>query len=124
MFDGTPQALAAKSDLHNAVRVRLQTAMPGIIEALQALVDVQEVSQDDSGMITVFPIDGKAILPAVNSVLHKNNCLVEELHVETGQLDDVFRKVTLSQAQHAHSSASQSQAVDSKDKSQKQEHKA
>ena len=124
VFDGTPQALAAKSDLHNAVRVRLQTVMPGIIEALQALVDVQEVSQDDSGMITVFPIDGKAILPAVNSVLHKNNCLVEELHVETGQLDDVFRKVTLSQAQHAHSSASQSQAVDSKDKSQKQEHKA
>ncbi len=99
VFDGTPEALAAKSDLHNAVRIRLQSTSPAIIEELKGLPDVQSVSRDDTDMITVYPVDGKAILSAVNSILHKNNCLVEELHVESGQLDDVFRKVTLTNAQ-------------------------
>ena len=99
VFDGTPVELAAKSDLHNAVRVRLQFSSETILEELKALSDVQSLTQDDTGMITVYPVDGKAILSAVNSVLHKNNSLVEELHVESGQLDDVFRKVTLNHAQ-------------------------
>ena len=99
VFDGTPVELAAKSDLHNAVRVRLQSSSETILEELKALSDVQSLTQDDTGMITVYPVDGKAILSAVNSVLHKNNSLVEELHVESGQLDDVFRKVTLNHAQ-------------------------
>lgn len=99
VFDGTPVELAAKSDLHNAVRVRLQSSSETILEELKALSDVQSLTQDDTGMITVYPVDGKAILSAVNSVLHKNNSLVEELHVESGQLDDVFRKVTLNHVQ-------------------------
>tara|TARA_R110001599_G_C12247524_1_gene659297 strand:- start:1121 stop:2077 length:957 start_codon:yes stop_codon:yes gene_type:complete len=99
VFDGTPVELAAKSDLHNAVRIRLQSSSEEILAELKALSDVQNLTQDESGMITVYPVDGKAILSAVNSVLHKNNSLVEELHVESGQLDDVFRKVTLNHAQ-------------------------
>jgi ABC-2 type transport system ATP-binding protein len=95
VFDGTPQALAAKSDLHNAVRIKLQSTAEGIVDALSALADVKQVLSNEDGMITVYPNEGKAILPAVNSVLHSHNCLVEELHVESGQLDDVFRKVTL-----------------------------
>lgn len=99
VFDGTPDDLAAKSDLHNAVRIRLQSSSQAILTELESLNEVQKVSQDDAGMITVFPINGKAILSAVNTVLHKYNSLVEELHVESGQLDDVFRKVTLNNNQ-------------------------
>lgn len=99
VFDGTPDELAAKSDLHNAVRIRLQSTSEQILSELKALPDVQKVSQEEDGMITVFPTNGKAILSVVNSVLHKNNSLVEELHVESGQLDDVFRKVTLNHSQ-------------------------
>ncbi len=95
VFDGTPQELAAKSDLHNAVKIRLQNAPSTILAYLRALPDVRAAEQDETGMFTVYPQDGKAILSAVNRVLHENNCLVEELHVESGQLDDVFRKVTL-----------------------------
>ncbi len=98
VFDGTPSELAAKSDLHNAVRIRLQSTSQEILEELKALGDIQHVDQDSSGMITVYPVDGKAILSSVNAVLHKHNSLVEELHVEQGQLDDVFRKVTISQS--------------------------
>tara|TARA_R110001592_G_scaffold175308_2_gene414345 strand:+ start:5607 stop:6563 length:957 start_codon:yes stop_codon:yes gene_type:complete len=101
VFDGTPTELAAKSDLHNAVRIRLQSTSQEILTELKALSDIQNVSQDESGMITVYPVDGKAILSAVNAVLHKHNSLVEELHVESGQLDDVFRKVTLNHSQSA-----------------------
>lgn len=108
VFDGTPEALAAKSELHNAVRIRLQTASDTILSELESLNDVQNVTQDDSGLITVYPVDGKAILPVVNSVLHKNNSLVEELHVESGQLDDVFRKVTLN---HSHKEVKQEQSA-------------
>lgn len=95
VFDGTPQDLAAKSDLHNAVKLRLQSTDAGLVDKLKALADVQAVSQNPSGMITIYPVDGRPILSSVNAVLHQNNCLVEELHVESGQLDDVFRKVTL-----------------------------
>lgn len=97
VFDGTPEELAAKSDLHNAVRIRLQSASSDILSELNALPAVQGVEQDETGMITVFPVAGKAILSVVNTVLHQHNSLVEELHVESGQLDDVFRKVTLTQ---------------------------
>ena len=110
VFDGTPQSLAAKSDLHNAVRIKLQSVSIDIVEALTALPEVQQVTQDETGMITVYPKDGKAILSAVNAVLHSNNCLVEELHVESGQLDDVFRKVTLA----AHSNESSLDKMDNK----------
>jgi ABC-2 type transport system ATP-binding protein len=99
VFDGTPVELAAKSDLHNAIRIRLQSSTKAILTELKALADVKNLTQDETGLITVYPVDGKAILSAVNSVLHKNNSLVEELHVESGQLDDVFRKVTLSHSQ-------------------------
>lgn len=97
VFDGTPEELAAKSELHNAVRVRLQSSSNEVIVELKGLPEVQTLEQDSTGLITVYPVDGKGILPVVNTVLHKHNCLVEELHVEAGQLDDVFRKVTLSQ---------------------------
>ena len=42
----------------------------------------------------------------MNRVLHASDCQVEELHVEVGRLDDVFRKVTL-----AHQEERQQEAV-------------
>jgi len=73
VFDGTPEELAAKSDLHNAVRIRLQSASSDILSELKSLPDVQGVDQDETGMITVFPVAGKPILSVVNTVLHQHN---------------------------------------------------
>jgi ABC-2 type transport system ATP-binding protein len=95
VFDGTPQELAAKSDSHNAVKIRLSEANDKLISELERLPEVKAV-ESDNGLITVFPCGGQAILSVVNPVLHNLGCLLEELHVEVGHLDDVFRTVTLS----------------------------
>jgi len=96
VFDGTPKELAAKSDFHNAVSIRLSTSNDAVIEELKALPQVKQVKVEEDGLITVIPVDGQAILSDVSPILHRQGCLLEELHVEVGRLDDVFRKVTLS----------------------------
>jgi gliding motility-associated transport system ATP-binding protein len=95
VFDGTPDELAAKSERHNAVTIKLAQPDADIQTRLSALPQVKEVLVDDEGTFTVFPNAGQAILASVNTVLHSSNSQLEELHVEVGQLDDVFREVTI-----------------------------
>jgi ABC-2 type transport system ATP-binding protein len=94
VFDGTPDELAAMSEHHNAVKIRLSETKQSVIRRLESLPLVSSVESDELGNIEVFPVDGEAILASVNAVLHEEGCQIEALHVETGQLDDVFRKVT------------------------------
>lgn len=94
VFDGTPDELAAKSDFHNAVIVRLNEDNPQVVSQISQLPVVKEVRSGEKHEFVVIPHDGKAILADVNVVLHGSDSLVEELHVEVGRLDDVFRKVT------------------------------
>lgn len=96
VFDGTPEELAAKSDYHNAVIVRLNESNPAVIDQIRKLSVVKSVVDGDKDEFIVFPKDGNPILADVNVVLHASDSLVEELHVEVGRLDDVFRKVTQS----------------------------
>ena len=95
VFDGTPDELAAKSDFHNAVTIRLAKHSEVVIAALKKLPGVKNVSVGSDDQITVFSKDGQSILAEVNQVLQRGGCLLDELHVEAGRLDDVFRKVTL-----------------------------
>ncbi len=95
VFDGTPSELAAKSDFHNAVTIRLAKHSEVVIAALKKLPSVKSVSVGSDDQITVFSKDGQSILAEVNQVLQRGGCLLDELHVEVGRLDDVFRKVTL-----------------------------
>jgi ABC-2 type transport system ATP-binding protein len=95
VFDGTPSELAAKSDFHNAVTVRLGKFSEVVIGALKKIPKVEKVSVSSDELITVFSKGGQPILAEVNQVLQRGGCLLDELHVEVGRLDDVFRKVTL-----------------------------
>ncbi len=94
VFDGTPRDLAAKSDYHNAVTIRLTEHLDDIVSELKKLDCAADVQVSEDKVITVFPTEGQPILSAVNGVLHAQGCQVDELHVEVGRLDDVFRKVT------------------------------
>lgn len=96
LFDGTPSNLASKSGFHNAVTVRVTNLQPELISALDALSNVERVQQGELDQLVIFPIDGQSILADINQVLHAQGCQVEELHVEVGRLDDVFRKLTMS----------------------------
>ncbi|MDX1451576.1 MAG: ABC transporter ATP-binding protein [Oleiphilaceae bacterium] len=97
VFDGTPEELAAKSDYHNAVVVRLNRVPEALLDSIKALPEVRELEQHENEQFIVLPKDGQNILAQVNRLLHASDCQVEELHVEVGRLDDVFRKVTLNQ---------------------------
>jgi gliding motility-associated transport system ATP-binding protein len=56
-------------------------------------VDSVEVDPAD-GRVTVFPRAGKHILGEVQELLEAQRVQVEELQLERGRLDDVFRRIT------------------------------
>lgn len=94
LFDGSPEDLAARSDYHNAVTLRLARLDDDIVKAIEALEGVREVTRQGEDELLAIPTKGQGILPEINQVLHRFDCQVEELHVEVGRLDDVFRKLT------------------------------
>jgi len=96
--NGTPHELESKSRFHNAVRFTVKEKSADLETALCALpnVDETEVLLDEQkrAVITVFPKEGISIIKDLNSCLQKLGCVAEEIHVERGRLDDVFRKIT------------------------------
>ncbi|MCP5161641.1 MAG: ATP-binding cassette domain-containing protein [Hahellaceae bacterium] len=95
VFDGTPDALSRLSRHHNAIAIKL-AAQQDAASALSAIDGVASVDSDpQTGSFIVYPLNGMSLLREVNQVIHRNGWDVEELHVEKGRLDDVFRQVTL-----------------------------
>ncbi|MFM9995428.1 MAG: ABC transporter ATP-binding protein [Phycisphaerales bacterium] len=99
VFDGTPRQLAAKSRHHNAVVLGIKSS-PGvrIAEELRKLTHVASVLEQEpaNGQVrcTVFPRDGRTIADEVGQHARGRGWQVEELHVQSGRLDEVFRDLT------------------------------
>jgi gliding motility-associated transport system ATP-binding protein len=100
VFDGTPEALQAKSEVHNAVRIHVA---PAAAEACRvnlaglegvARVDMLEATDGIARLIAV-PAGGRSIVEAVSARLNAKGIAVEELSVERGRLDEVFRRMTV-----------------------------
>jgi ABC-2 type transport system ATP-binding protein len=95
--DDTPAGLAARSRYHNAVSVQLEE--PGQLAAARAAlaalpgVAAVEVSERDA-RLTALPRGGNMILPAVSELAAAQNLKLQELHLESGRLDEVFRTIT------------------------------
>ncbi len=100
IVDGTPAELEARSELHNAVTLTLlaSTAL-GALDILQALPGVNrvEVLAEHDGLwrSRIIPENGCSILQTVSHCARERRWEVSELHVERGQLDDVFRSLTV-----------------------------
>ena len=94
LFDGTPSSLAAKSEYHNSVSIHLAKDAPGLVDKLEALSGVSQVEQQENGVLRVLSESRDSILADVNKVLHEMSCQIDELHVDQGKLDDVFRTIT------------------------------
>jgi ABC-2 type transport system ATP-binding protein len=99
LFDGTPDELAALSTLHNAVSVTLRGAdANGIKSQLRSLPDVAKVneisSENGSLCLQIIPRDGIPVIKEIGHLAKTNNWELDELHVETGYLDEVFRRIT------------------------------
>jgi len=98
LVDGTPETLAEMSPHHNAVTIRLPSADAGLQGALQGIQGVASV--EDRGMegkgalFTLLPEKARVILPEVTRFLEEKKIAFEEMYVERGRVDEVFRTVT------------------------------
>jgi ABC-2 type transport system ATP-binding protein len=97
--DGTPEALRARSDRHNAVTLQVPAEMAQ--RAADVLRPLPEVAQVDllapvngAAQLLVRPANGRSITAEVGAALRASHVDVEELYSERGRLEDVFRSVT------------------------------
>ncbi len=91
--DSTPEELLSRAPDHNSVTIR--TSNPAAIKAALASVDgVAEVQDIEENRLRVRPIAGSVVVDAVGAALREKGAPIDELHVERGRLDDVFRQIT------------------------------
>jgi ABC-2 type transport system ATP-binding protein len=99
LFDGTPAELEEKSRFHNAVTLSVVTDSAQDIEKqLKTMPGVKsvEMRSQEGGManFVVFPTEKKPIIKELGHLLREKNWEIDELSVETGHLDEVFREIT------------------------------
>jgi ABC-2 type transport system ATP-binding protein len=91
--DESPDNLAARSRRHNGVM--LATDTPDQIRPLvETIADVAAVSAESDGRLFAEARDGKPIIGQISALLHEKGLQVNEIAVEHGRLDDVFREIT------------------------------
>ena len=110
VFSGTPAELSAKSRFHNAISLTVQAGVAEQVQAkLTALAGVSAVetaaADDQSQRLLVIPAGETSIAAAVSEAVRENGWYLQELQVESGRLDEVFREVTGEQQTTEHSQA-------------------
>jgi ABC-2 type transport system ATP-binding protein len=94
--NGTPEELRNMSDLAGAVTITAQGADAAKLAALPEAARVEQ--QVDGPALRVFPKDKHAPVALARSVMDlagREGWRVDALHTEEGQLDEVFRRITL-----------------------------
>ncbi len=105
--NGTPRELKARSENAGAVTISLLGASASDVTAkLNTLSAVKEVKllSEDNGRTVLRCLPSKdqvsgVFSRAVAELAQRENWRLEELRVEEGKLDDVFRAITLSETQ-------------------------
>jgi ABC-2 type transport system ATP-binding protein len=98
LADDTPEALEARSERHNAVTLRFAGHAPtDALAALQSLDGVAGIENGGSQSVTILPAGSGSLLPAVGRLAMERGWQVAELQVEQGQLDTVFRQITMAE---------------------------
>ncbi len=100
LADGVPSDLEAKSPNYNAINLTIQSnsESESIRSALAQLPQVAQVTLLPSAANTlsyhILPKDKASIVTTISQYTHSQQWQVEELHVDKGQLDEVFRAIT------------------------------
>jgi ABC-2 type transport system ATP-binding protein len=96
--DARPSELLARSTYHNAVGLRLPAAQAALAQAAIAQLDgvarIEEQQEQDSAELIAFPKPGTEILDSVRTAVHQGGIAVDEIYVDRGRLDEVFRDLT------------------------------
>ena len=91
--DDTPEELLKKAPDHNAVIIRAAD-LAAVRAALSGVDGVDGIEDHDQTRISVRPKSDKPVVDAVGAALREKGVAVDEIHVERGRLDDVFRQIT------------------------------
>ena len=98
LADGTPAELEALAQRHNTVTLRTRALPPSAERAglarLEGVLKVEEDGETDMPSFRVIPRDGAAVLPTVSAYVTEHRWEVDEMRLEQGRLDDVFREIT------------------------------
>ena len=95
--DETPGALESRSRYHHAVSLRFERPeqFAAARREIAALAEVADVEPEERELrLTAVPREGKNALPAVSALITRHDWDVPELHLESGRLDEVFRRLT------------------------------
>ena len=99
LADGTPEELRSRAPDYNAVMITVDTnksdAVKKTLEGLDAVKNTRsEKTANGATRLVIRPKKGKLIADDVSQLLRSKNIPVQEMFVERGSLDDVFRKIT------------------------------
>ena len=99
--DGTPRELKARSELAGAVRVSTRSVgAAALSDKLAGLASRTEVLVDDGAHVVAraYPRErgaNGAFAGSIAELAQRENWKLDEIHVEEGRLDEVFRSITL-----------------------------
>ncbi len=99
LLDGKPSELETQSRHHNAIALQLMDEKDDALETLQAITGIKSVEQINGRSFMLFPSDGAMLLPELVRFIDQQGWQVENLHIEKGRLEDVFRQVTSTKQQ-------------------------
>ena len=97
VFDGTPEDFAARSSIHNAVTIRLAGEnLDRVGNEIESMEDVHRIETiNETGVLRLIPKDGAVIVEKVSLLMRDKGFKVDEIFVERGHLDEVFRDLTI-----------------------------
>jgi len=95
LADDTPAQLVARSRYHNAVTLVLEQPERAA-SVLSELPQVRKAELRDQAL-TVFP-SGDGLFDAVTTAVREHDWAVQELRLENGRFDEVFRTITEGEA--------------------------
>jgi ABC-2 type transport system ATP-binding protein len=100
--DGTPEQLQQRSRYHNAVSIILRAEKtPAVATLVRKLPNVAttEMIEGENGLacLIAFSRGGQPIIADIGEIARNPAYAIEEVRVERGRLDEVFRTVTTGQ---------------------------
>ena len=105
--NGTAEELQRRMPYHNAVAIRIDAgradAVANALSSLGAVAKVERLPAANGHIqLRALPKNGQAIAADVAALLRDKSITVEEMFVERGKLDDVFRQITTSDVGAGH----------------------
>ncbi|MBO1255344.1 ABC transporter ATP-binding protein [Alteromonas sp. 5E99-2] len=98
-FDGTPSSLKQLSKSYNSVMLKLSYAAD--ISGLEDIEGVENIEfNHETNQVTLFPEKDKAIVHLIGEYVFQRRLPVDEMTISQGNLDEVFRALTSSEAIH------------------------